>query len=160
MYSNLYLVLIKHKLPLKIDFRKNHFTSHVLISLKSLMKKNLDNDYFSCLIFIELQKTFYTVNYDVRLAKLQIISPKKFLHYQRVACSLRFNVMSIFVSSLYSWYAEFPFKPVIHHFANYFNLLLSGKKFDALKSDLKYRYKSLIQRFQINKWFYITPKMS
>ena len=99
MYSNLYLVLIKHKLPLKIDFRKNHFTSHVLISLKSLMKKNLDNDYFSCLIFIELQKTFYTVNYDVRLAKLQIISPKELLHYQRVACSLRFNVMSIFVSS-------------------------------------------------------------
>ena len=45
-------------------------TSHVLISLIDLIKKYLDNDYFVCGVFIDLQKAFYTVNPEILLVKL------------------------------------------------------------------------------------------
>ena len=54
----------------KIGFRKNHSTIHVLIILVDLIKKHLDNYYFVCGIFIDLQKAFDTVNHDILMAKL------------------------------------------------------------------------------------------
>ena len=49
-------------------------TNHVLAILMELIKKYLDNDYFVCNVFIDLQKAFDTVNHDILLAKLSIIA--------------------------------------------------------------------------------------
>ena len=38
---------------------------HALISLVDLIKKHLDNEYFACGIFIDLQKAFVTVDHDI-----------------------------------------------------------------------------------------------
>ena len=38
---------------------------HALISLVDLIKKHLDNEYFACGIFIDLQKAFDTVDHDI-----------------------------------------------------------------------------------------------
>ena len=72
MYSRLYSFLTKYKILLKkqFGFRNNHSTIYALVSLVDLIKKHLDNDYFVCGIFIDLQKAFDTVNHDIVLAKL------------------------------------------------------------------------------------------
>ena len=41
-----------------------------MITLVDLIKKYLDNDYFVCGVFIDLQNAFDTVNHDVLLVKL------------------------------------------------------------------------------------------
>ena len=38
---------------------------HALISLVDLIKKHLDNEYFACGSFIDLQKGFDTVDHDI-----------------------------------------------------------------------------------------------
>ena len=72
MYSRLYSFLTKYKILFRkqFGFRNNHSTIHALISLVELIKKHLDNNYFLCEIFIDPQKTFDTVNYDILLAKI------------------------------------------------------------------------------------------
>ena len=72
MYSRLYSFLFKYKIRFKRQFlfRSNHSTIHALISLVDLIRKHLDNDYFVCGIFIDLQKAFDTVNHYILLAKL------------------------------------------------------------------------------------------
>ena len=72
MYSRLYSFFTRYKILFKkqFGFRNNHSTIHALISLVDLIKKHLDNDYFVCGIFIDLQKAFDTVNHDILLAKL------------------------------------------------------------------------------------------
>ena len=65
MYSRLYAFLTKYELLFKEQFgvRNNQSTSHALISLIDLIKKYLDNDYFVCGVFINLQRAFDTVNH-------------------------------------------------------------------------------------------------
>ena len=58
----------------QFGFRNNHSTSHILISLIELIKKYLDNDYFVYGDFIDLQKTFDKVNYEILLVKFDFYS--------------------------------------------------------------------------------------
>ena len=75
--------LTEYKLLFKkqFGFRNNHSTSHALISLTDLIKIYLDNDYFVCGVFIDLQKAFVTVNvkHEILLFTVfQVISQKSF----------------------------------------------------------------------------------
>ena len=72
MYSGFYAFLEKYKLLFKkqFGFRNNHSTSHALISLIDLVREYLDNNYFACGLFINLQKAFDTVNREILLVKL------------------------------------------------------------------------------------------
>ena len=62
-----YSFLSKYKILFKKQFgsSNNHSTMHALISLVDLIKKHLDNEYFACGIFIDLQKAFDTVDHDI-----------------------------------------------------------------------------------------------
>ena len=56
---------------LQFGFRSKHSTAHAVISITEKIKEALDNGKFTCGIFVDLQKAFYTVNHDILLQKLK-----------------------------------------------------------------------------------------
>ena len=75
MYSRLSNFLDKNKLIywLQFKFRQNYSTSYALINLtdQSPINQSLDQGLFSCGIFVDLQKTFATVDHNILLGKLE-----------------------------------------------------------------------------------------
>ena len=51
-------------------FRKKHSTNHALISITEKNRNALDNNLFAVGVFVDLQKAFDTVNYDILIEKL------------------------------------------------------------------------------------------
>ena len=73
MYERLYKILDKQEIlfSLQFGFRSSHFINHALVSLTEAIKNSLANSKFHCGIFIDLQKTFHTVNEEILLSKLE-----------------------------------------------------------------------------------------
>ena len=57
--------------PLQFGFRQQYSTFHALISVTKDIRKNLDEANIGCGIFVDLQKAFDTVEYDILFSKLQ-----------------------------------------------------------------------------------------
>ena len=72
MYHCLYSYLEELKIlyPLQFGFRENCLTTLVLISITESICQSIDNNEFGCGIFIDLKKTFDTVNHVILLTKL------------------------------------------------------------------------------------------
>ena len=67
MYSRLPKFLDKFDCLYKkqFGFRNAHSTNHALISITEEIRKALDNNKFSCGVFLDFQKAFGTVNYKI-----------------------------------------------------------------------------------------------
>ena len=72
MYARLYKFLEQCSCLYKkqFGFRNSHSTNHALISITEKFKKCLDNNEYSCGVFLNFQKTFDTVNAEILLKKL------------------------------------------------------------------------------------------
>ena len=57
--------------PYNLVSDKKYSTTHALISLTEDIRKNLDEGNIGRRIFVDLQKAFVTVEYDILLAKLE-----------------------------------------------------------------------------------------
>ena len=57
--------------PLQLGFQHNYSTNHALINLTEDIRKNLDEKKVGCGIFVDVQKSFDTVNHNILLAKLE-----------------------------------------------------------------------------------------
>ena len=70
MYGRLYKFLEKQEISYSVHFgfRASHSINHALVSLTEAIKNSLDNRKFGCRIFINLQKGFDTVNYEILLS--------------------------------------------------------------------------------------------
>ena len=55
---------------LQFGFRQQYSSSHVLINVTENIGKALDDGYIGCGVFVDLQKAFDTVDYQILLAKL------------------------------------------------------------------------------------------
>ena len=56
---------------LQFGFRKKHSTNHALISITEKIRNALDNKKYVCGVFVDLQKAFDTVNYNILIQKLK-----------------------------------------------------------------------------------------
>lgn len=72
MYTRVYNYLEKFDFiySLQFGFRRHHSTTHALINLIEQVKGSLDEDKYTCGIFIDLQKAFDTVNHSILISKL------------------------------------------------------------------------------------------
>ena len=50
---------------LQFNFRQKYSTDHALISLTESIRKNLDKGNIGCGVFVDLQRAFDTVEYDI-----------------------------------------------------------------------------------------------
>ena len=55
----------------QFGFRKYHSTTHALVDLTEDIRQAIDDNKFSCGVFIDLQKAFDTVDHDILLKKLE-----------------------------------------------------------------------------------------
>ena len=55
----------------QFGFRSKHSTNHALLSIIERIREAIDNNLFTCGVFIDLEKAFDTVHHKILLAKLQ-----------------------------------------------------------------------------------------
>ena len=72
MYKRLYTFLDYNNITydLQFGFRQQYFTSHALINITENIRKAPDDGNVGCGVFVDLQKAFDTVDYQILLAKL------------------------------------------------------------------------------------------
>ena len=72
MYKRLYTFLNKNNniYNLQFRFRQQYSTSHALINITENIRKAIDDGNIDCGVFVDLQKAFDTVDYQILLAKL------------------------------------------------------------------------------------------
>ena len=70
MYKRFYTFLNNNNFIYNLQFRQQHSTSHALINLTENIRKAFDDGIISCGIFVDLQKAFNTVDYQILFAKL------------------------------------------------------------------------------------------
>ena len=56
---------------LQFGFKSKYSTSHALLSILDEIRNNLDNNAYSCGVFVDLEKAFDTVNHKILLKKLE-----------------------------------------------------------------------------------------
>ena len=54
----------------QFGFRRKHSTEHAILNIVNKIQENMDNERFTCGIFIDLQKAFDTVDHSILLHKL------------------------------------------------------------------------------------------
>ena len=72
MYKRVYQFLTENNIiyEFQFGFRQNFSATLVLINLTENIRQALDEGYIGCGIFVDLQKTFDTVDHEIILAKL------------------------------------------------------------------------------------------
>ena len=159
----------------QFGFRKKHSTTHALVDLTEDIRLAIDNNQFSCGVFIDLQKAFDTVDHDILLKKLDHygvrgVANKWFQSYrknrsQHVSISgfdsnlkkVQYGVPqgSVLGPLLFLIYINDLHKAIkfskTRHFADDTNLLINNSSLKQIKKDLNYDLRQLCKWLKANK---------
>ena len=159
----------------QFGFRKGHSTNHALISIVEEIRKNLDNGFFTCGIFVDLEKAFDTVNHGILVKKLEhygINGPynnwiKSYLSKRSQCVTLNGEkskkltitcgvpqgsvlgplLFLIYINDMNKALS----KSTVHHFADDTNLLSSSKKLNSLRKIMNEELKLLFDWLCANR---------
>ena len=155
--------------------RANHSTNHALFSLTEIIREALDNSYFACGIFIDLQKAFDTVDHTILLKKLDhygirglannwfnsyLTNRKQFVSINGFNSNnqlMNYGVPqgSVLGPLLFLVYINDLHKAIkystVHHFADDTNLLVVGKDIFKIQKQINRDLKFLCTWLRANK---------
>ena len=177
MHKRLYNFLEEQKCiyDYQFGFRKYHSTTHALIDLTEDVRKAIDNNTFSCGVFIDLQKAFDTVDHNILLKKLEhygirgiandwfnsyLKNRKQYVSisgYESKIVNINFGVPqgSVLGPLLFLIYINDLNKAIKHsktrHFADDTNLLIRNKSLKQLQKHINYDLRQLCNWLKANK---------
>ena len=73
VHNRLYIFLKQNKAfyNYQFGFRNNHSTNHALIGITEQIRNVCDRNLYTCGVYLDLQKEFDTVKYEILLEKLK-----------------------------------------------------------------------------------------
>ena len=177
MHKRLYSFLEKQKCiyDYQFGFRKYHSTTHALIDLTEDVRKAIDNNTFSCGVFIDLQKAFDTVDHNILLKKLEHYGIRGIANdwfnsylknrnqyvsisgYESNILNINFGVPqgSVLGPLLFLIYINDLNKAIKYsktrHFADDTNLLIRNKSLKQLQKHMNYDLRQLCHWLKANK---------
>ena len=177
VYSRVFSFLNLHNCiyEFQFGFRANHSTNHALFSLTEIIREALDNSYFACGIFIDLQKAFDTVDHTILLKKLDhygirglannwfnsyLTNRKQFVSINGFNSNkqlMNYGVPqgSVLGPLLFLVYINDLHKAIkystVHHFADDTNLLVVGKDIFKIQKQINRDLKFLCTWLRANK---------
>ena len=160
---------------LQFGFRKKYSTTHALLSMTEVIRKQLNGGSYSCGVFVDLQKAFDTVNHDILLSKLDHygIRQNANLWIKSYLCNRKQSVKvngciseceeitcgvpqgSILGPLLFIIYINDMHRAVkqsiVHHFADDTNLIFSGKSPNEIRITLNKELQHLYEWLCANR---------
>ncbi|KXJ05275.1 RNA-directed DNA polymerase from mobile element jockey [Exaiptasia diaphana] len=159
----------------QFGFRKGHSTAHAINEITDSLKKNIDNNLYTCGVFLDLAKAFETVNHKILLKKLELYGirglPLKWFqsyfdnrqqyvdlgnvesHPQKVKCGIPQGsglgplLFLIYINDLPNCSDKLKFKI----FADDTNLFASAKDLKTLESTMNYELAKVKEWCNTNK---------
>ena len=73
MYNQLINYIKKHKIifHFQFGFRKGHSTAQAITEITNTLRKAINDNLYTCGVFLDFSKAFDTVNYTILLSKLE-----------------------------------------------------------------------------------------
>ena len=177
MYKQVHNFLTENNIiyDLQFGFRQKFSASHALINFTENIRQALDEGYIGCCIFVDLQKAFDTVDYEILLSKLDyygirgisnnwfksyLSNRKQFVSingYDSGLAEIKCGVPqgSVLGPLLFLLYINDLNQAIkfckVHHFADDTNLLYLGKSIKKLNKLVNYDLKNLLYWLNANK---------